>query len=151
MSKNFSSTTCAYLAGFLDGDGSIYVRLKPNDTYKYGFQVAPYIVLFQSNQDRENFEKICSKIGLGILRERKDGILEYSINRTDNLKLFLYSIKPFLVLKREQAELMLKILVRKEKVKNQNDFEKLAQLVDSFRELNYSKKRKIRTINARRD
>jgi len=147
MCKNFSQTICAYLAGFLDGDGSIYVRLKPNDTYKYGFQVAPYIILFQSNQDRENFEKICSKIKLGILRERKDGILEYSINRTDNIKFFLSSIKPFLILKRKQAELILKILTKKEKIKNQKDFEKLAQLVDSFRELNYSKKRKIRILH----
>ncbi len=134
------------MAGFIDGDGSIYVRIKPNPTYRYGFQIAPYIVLFQSNQDRKNFEKICSIIGLGILRERKDGILEYSINRADDLKLFLKSIKPFLILKKEQAELMLKILAKKEKIKNLNDFKKLAQLVDSFRELNYSKKRKIRTL-----
>lgn len=146
MCKNFSSTISAYLAGFLDGDGSIYVRIKPNSTYRYGFQVAPYIVLFQSNQDRKNFEKICSIIGLGILRERKDGILEYSINRIDNLKLFLASVKPFLVLKKKQAELMLEILANKEKVRNQKDFEKLARLVDKFRELNYSKKRKIRTL-----
>ena len=146
MCKNFSSTISAYLAGFIDGDGSIYVRMKPNSTYKYGFQVASYIVLFQSNQDRDNFEKICSNIGLGILRERKDGILEYSINRIDNLKLFLESIKPFLILKKKQADLMLKILAKKEKVKNQEDFKKLAQLVDTFRELNYSKKRKIHTL-----
>lgn len=146
MCKNFSSTISAYLAGFLDGDGSIYVRLKPNSTYRYGFQIAPYIVLFQSNQDRKNFEKICSLIGLGILRERKDGILEYSINRMDNLKLFLKSVQPFLILKKEQAKLMLKILAKKKKVKNHKDFEELAQLVDSFRELNYSKKRKIRTL-----
>ncbi len=40
----------SYIAGFLDGDGSIYVRLKPNRTYRYGFQVSPYIVLFQSQK-----------------------------------------------------------------------------------------------------
>jgi len=44
---------------------------------------------------------------------------------------------------------MLKILARKKKIKNQSDFEKLAQLVDTFRELNYSKKRKIRTLPRR--
>ena len=60
----------AYLAGFLDGDGSIYVRLKPNPTYRYGFQVAPYIVLFQSQKDRKNFERVCSLINLGYLRVR---------------------------------------------------------------------------------
>ena len=75
----------AYLAGFLDGDGSIYVRLKPNPTYRYGFQVAPYIVLFQSQKSRKNFERICSLIGSGHLRIRKDGILEYIISKKDSL------------------------------------------------------------------
>ena len=40
-------TFYAYLAGFLDADGSIYCRLKPNQTYKYDFQVAPLVVFFR--------------------------------------------------------------------------------------------------------
>ena len=132
----------AYLAGFLDGDGSIYVRLKPNPTYKYGFQVAPYIVLFQSQKEKENFKKICSLIRLGYLRVRKDGILEYIIGRNKELREFLKIVKPFVILKREQVALMIEILDKKEKVKNEKDFYKLSGLIDRFRNLNYSKKRK---------
>ena len=138
----FNQVQKAYLAGFLDGDGSIYVRLKPNSTYKYGFQVAPYIVLFQSQKDRKNFEKICSMIKLGYLRVRKDGILEYIIGRTDAIREFLKIIKPFTILKKKQVGLMLEILDKKEKVKNKKDFSELATLIDRFRNLNYSKKRK---------
>jgi len=136
----------AYLAGFLDGDGSIYVRLKPNSTYRYGFQVAPYIVLFQSQKEKENFQKICSLIGLGYLRVRKDGILEYIIGKTDGLREFLKIIKPFVILKKKQVALMTEILDKKEKVENRNDFRKLIDLIDRFRELNYSKKRKKRVL-----
>ncbi len=136
----------AYIAGFLDGDGSIYVRLKPNPTYRYGFQVAPYIVLFQSQKDQENFEKICSLIGLGKLRIRKDGILEYIIGRTDALHSFLKMVKPFAVLKQEQVILMQEILRRKERVKHREDFLYLMELIDRFREINYSKKRKKRIL-----
>ena len=143
---NLSLTQKAYLAGFLDGDGSIYVRLKPNPTYRYGFQVAPYIVLFQSRKGKVNFEKLCSLIGLGYLRDRKDGVLEYIINRKENLRLFLDAIEPYAVLKKKQVVLMKKILDAKEKVKNKADFKKLAKLIDFFRELNYSKKRKKRTL-----
>lgn len=64
MKKVFSSAQKAYLAGFIDGDGSIYVRLKPNSDYRFGFQIAPYVVLFQSAKDRGNFEELCSLIGL---------------------------------------------------------------------------------------
>ena len=136
----------AYLAGFLDGDGSIYAQLKPNPTYRYGFQVAVYAVLFQSQQDQKQFEKICLLSGVGYLRIRKDGILEYIIGRADALREFLHMVKPFVILKRKQVDLMLEILDMKERVKDKNDFIRLAQLVDRFRELNYSKKRKKRSM-----
>ncbi len=146
MNKSFSSINRAYLAGFLDGDGSIYVRLKPNSTYKYGFQVAPYVVFFQSSKSRVNFNKICSGIGLGHLRERNDGILEYIISRHDAIIIFLEVIRPYAILKKEQVKVMLKILKQKEKIENQADFNKLAQMIDEFRNINYSKNRKVRKL-----
>ncbi len=134
----------AYLAGFLDGDGSIYVQAKPNPTYKYGFQVAPYIVLFQSAKDKENFVKICKTIGFGYLRERKDGILEYIIGRANEIRELIRQLKPYLILKHDQASLIIDILDMKENIKNEEDFKKLLKMIDSFRELNYSKTRKRR-------
>lgn len=139
---SLSSVQKAYLAGFLDGDGSIYVRLKPNPTYRYGFQVAPYIVLFQSAKSRARFELLCSLISLGSLRERKDGILEYTIRKQEALSQFLAWVKPYVLLKRPQVELMQKILKAKALVKNAQDFNVLMKYIDSFEELNYSKKRK---------
>jgi len=146
MLKSLSSTQKAYLAGFLDGDGSIYVRLKPNSTYKYGFQIAPYIILFQSKKNRDNFERVCSLINLGYLRERRDEILEYTIARMDSIMEFLTVVKPYVVMKKAQVELMEKILKLKNQVENKNDFSELMKLVDRFRELNYSKKRKRYTL-----
>ncbi len=142
MNKGLSSTDKAYLAGLLDGDGSIYVRAKPNPTYRYGFQIAPYIVFFQSNKSRKSFETIFSSLKFGIMRERKDGILEYTINRKDSVTKLIGIIKPFLILKRKQASLLIKIIKEKEKVKNQRDFNNLLNLIETFRKLNYSKKRK---------
>jgi len=146
MLKSISSIQKSYVAGFLDGDGSIYARAKPNLTYKYGFQIALYIVLFQSNKDHANFEKICDLIGCGKLRERKDGILEYTINKIDDIKEFLKNISPYLILKKEQAELMLEIIELKAKRETKEDFKNLLELIDRYREINYSKKRKKRTL-----
>ena len=142
----FNQTKKAYLAGFLDGDGSIYVRLKPNQSYRFGFQIAPYIVLFQSQKNQKKFEKICSIIELGHLRIRKDGILEYIISKNDALRKFLKIVEPFTILKKEQVKLMLEILDKKDRAKNKKDFNRLASLIDRFRELNYSKKRKIHIL-----
>ncbi len=144
--KSLTSQQQAYIAGFLDGDGSIYVQAKKNSTYRYGYQIAPYIVLFQSTKSESNFMQICNLIGLGHLRRRKDGISEYIIGRIDRLKKFLKFVEPFVILKRKQVALMLQILDQKDKIKNKNDFEALLKLIDAFREFNYSKKRKIRTL-----
>ncbi len=144
--KYFSSTQRAYIAGFLDGDGSIYVRMKPNKDYRYGFQIAPYVVLFQSAKDKKKFERICTLIGLGYLRERNDGILEYVIQKRDAIKKLLIMVRPYAILKRAQIDLMLQILKRKESIKDKTDFIALAKLIDRFREINYSKKRKVHML-----
>ncbi len=147
MSQKISSEKRAYLAGFLDGDGSIYVRMKPNKSYRFGFQIAPYIILFQSKKDEQNFKKLCSLIKkLGYMRERKDGILEYTIARKDSILEFLSIVKPYSILKKKQIVLMEKIFSQKEKVKTEKDFQKLADLIDEFRNLNYSKKRTVHKL-----
>ena len=144
--QKISSTTKAYLAGFLDGDGSIYARLKPNSTYKYGFQVAPYVAFFQSSKNKKNFEKVCSLINIGYIRERKDGIMEFIISKNEDIREFLKIVKPYSVMKKQQIALMVEILDFKEKIKNKKEFEKLMKLINRFQELNYSKKRKLRIL-----
>jgi len=126
--KSLSSTQKAYIAGFLDGDGSIYVRMKPNPTYKYGFQIAPHIVLFQSKKDKKNFQKVCSLIDLGYLRERKDGILEYIIGREDAIRTFLMVITHYLILKKEQFLIQELLKKRKNLLSEQFRLKKLLSL-----------------------
>ncbi len=140
-----SSTFHIYLAGFLDGDGSIYVRAKPNSSYKYGYQVSPTIAFFQSGSNKI-FPTLCKSIGVGTMRIRKDYIFEYTISKQEDIRNFLEKVLPHLVLKQDQAKLMLKILEAKSDIKNADDFSKLLALIDRFRGLNYSKKRKIRML-----
>ena len=146
MKKIISQTQRSYLAGFLDGDGSVYAQLKPNKTYKYGFQVVYYIVLFQSQKEQNNFAKICALINLGHLRVRNDGILEYIVGTQEGIKKFIELVKPYSVMKKAQLNLLEKIIVLKSRIKNQKNFNELAKLIDTFRELNYSKKRKVRIL-----
>lgn len=144
MSLN-SQKFLAYIAGFLDGDGSIYVRAKPNDSYQYGYQIAPYIVFFQSSSETQ-FPDLMKQIGYGKMRIRNDGMYEYTIGKHKELEFFLRRIRPFLRLKQAQAELMLDILHAKKNVKSQNDFICLLEKIEQFRSLNYSKKRIKRTL-----
>lgn len=145
MLKHSKESFKAYIAGFLDGDGSIYVRAKPNSSYKYGYQVAPTIAFFQSGTN-SRFPELCKRIRFGKLRLRKDGIFEYTITKHAEIQELLEELKPHLVLKQEQARLMLKILRVKQAVSSREDFGELLVLIEQFRELNYSKKRKVRTL-----
>lgn len=140
-----SETDRAYLAGFLDADGSIYVRAKPNPTYRFGYQIAPAIVFFQSAKARKSFEKMCALMPFGSLRERKDGVCEYTIRKLDDLEAMISLVEPYIRLKTGQVGLLKEILSFKKREQDRIVFAKLLKLVDSFRELNYSKKR-IRRI-----
>ncbi|PIR58363.1 MAG: hypothetical protein COU70_01255 [Parcubacteria group bacterium CG10_big_fil_rev_8_21_14_0_10_35_15] len=131
----------SYLAGFIDGDGSIYVKLTKNNDYKYGYQVCPYVVLYQSSINEWLLKKIQKIIDMGYIRKRNDGVTECIIGRTDSIKKLMKWIKPYALLKQKQIKLMLDILEAKKKVKNKKDFLELCKLIDYFKALNYSKRR----------
>jgi len=135
---------CSYLAGFLDADGSIYVQLKKNETYKYKFQISPSVVFFQ--KDATGLEKIQKQLAFGYLRKRKDGLTELIVGDRSSIRKLLTFVLPFLILKVRQANLMLEILDKMETVKSADNFLEIATKIDQYRELNYSKKR---TVDAR--
>ena len=140
----------SYLAGFLDGDGSIHVRLKPNRTYRFGFQISPNIVFYQSKKEKQYLENLQKEYGFGYNRERKDGIVEWVIGDVESISKILQILLPHLVLKKKQARLMIQILRAKTCVKDAEAFLKLAELIDKFEELNYSRKRKINSATVKR-
>ena len=135
----------AYLAGFLDADGSIYVRLKPNNTYRFKFQISPNIVFYQSSKERQALEGFQKLTKIGYLRDRNDGIVEYTIGDRPSIRKLVKWTLPYLKLKKKQAKLMLLILDKCEKIHSAKDFISVAKLIDRFGELNYSKRR---TVNA---
>lgn len=139
MNREFWS----YIAGFLDADGSIYVQLKNNPTYKYKYQVAPSIVFYQKKKENPGLDIIHQKLKLGYIRLRKDGMQELVINDRKSINLLLFRTLPYLILKQSQAQLMIKILKQIEVVSSADDFLSLAKTIDLFRELNYSKRRTV--------
>jgi intein-encoded DNA endonuclease-like protein len=131
----------AYIAGFLDGDGSIHVRLKPNSTYRYRFQVSPNIVFYQSEKETNYLKWLHKLIGRGYLRKRNDGIVEYILGDIESIGELIKNTLPYLKLKQRQARLMLEILEIKQNIKSAMDFLRLAKKIDVFQKINYSKKR----------
>ena len=132
-----------YIAGFLDADGSIYVQLKQNSTYRYKFQIAPSVVFYQKKTEKAGLPEIQKKLALGYLRNRKDGMMELVINDRKSIRKLLTETKPYLILKKPQAKLMIRILNMMDKLTSIKRFISLTKLIDQFRDLNYSKKRTV--------
>ena len=82
-------------------------------------------------------------VGGGYVRLRNDGIAEYIIGDTETMRDLIKKIEPYLVLKKRQARLLIEILDCKRGVKNEDDFLRMAQLIDQYKDLNYSKKRSV--------
>jgi hypothetical protein len=49
INKNIKEIDLAYIAGFLDADGSIISQIVKNETYKYGFIIRISIVFYQKS------------------------------------------------------------------------------------------------------
>ncbi len=137
------STMLAYIAGFLDGDGSIFFQIVPRKDYKQKFQIRTSIGFYQKTQFVEILEWLKEIFGTGYIRHRKTGISDYTIVESKEVKKILLLLQPYVKLKKKQIDLGLEIINKLEMKKSDKDFLEICKLVDNFKELNYSKKRTI--------
>jgi preprotein translocase subunit Sss1 len=144
-----SKLLLAYIAGFLDGDGCLMAQLVRHKDYLYGYQIRLSLVFYQKLQNIGHLVWLKKYFQNGYIRDRKDGMAEYAIVGVKPVAEILKKIKPYLRLKKKQAELLLKIskMTRKPKPK---EFIKFCKLVDESAKHNYSKKRKITSADVKK-
>ena len=137
------STIIAYIAGFLDGDGSIFFQIVRRKDYKFGFQIRSTIAFYQKTRF-VNFLKLIKKyLKSGYIRNRKDGMSDYTIVEPSEVERILLLLQPYVKLKKKQVQLGLRVLNKLKSIKLKQEFLETCKLVDEFAELNYSKKRTI--------
>ena len=141
--KFIDSNILAYIAGFLDGDGSVFFQIVSRPDYKLKFQIRSSIAFYQNTKNKEILEWLKKIFEAGYIRHRKTGISDYTIVESKEVYKILKLLQPYVKLKKRQIELGLEILDKLENKKSNKDFLEICKLVDKFKELNYSKKRKI--------
>ena len=137
------STILAYISGFLDGDGSIFFQIVPRKDYKQKFQIRCSIAFYQKTEFAEILTWVKNYFKCGYIRHRKTGISDYTIVDSKEVKKILLLLQPYVRLKKKHVDLGLKILQKLEHKKSNKDFLEICRLVDKFKQINYSKKRKI--------
>jgi len=139
----------AYVAGFLDGDGCIMLQLIYRHDYILGYQIRASIVFYQKTKHKDFFVWLKSKLKDGYIRERNDGISEYTIVGFAPVKRVLTLLLPYFKLKKKQAKLAIKVISQTPGVRKRYTpglLLRLAKEVDKFAQLNYSKKRKRTSV-----
>ena len=104
--------TLAYIAGFLDGDGSIFFQIVKTKNHKKPFSIRGSIQFSQKRENAKILESLNQYFGVGYIRHRKTGVSDYTVVEFKELERLLLLLSPHLVLKKQHAELGLEILKR---------------------------------------
>jgi hypothetical protein len=135
----------AYIAGFLDGDGSIMAQLVSRKDYKLGYQIRVSVVFYQKSTHREFLLWLKERLDYGYVRIRNDGMSEYTIVGLREVEHVLTLLYPFLRLKKALAKDVLELIKQHppQRKMTVSQLISLSYLVDKTASFNYSKKRTI--------
>lgn len=140
-------TRKAYIAGFLDGDGSIMAQLVRRKDYKLGFQIRVSIVFYQKTNHQEFLLWLKEQLSNGYVRTRPDGMSEYTIVGLREVRHVLSLLYPFLNLKKQLAKEVIDLIDKHPEPRKMTakKLVRLSKLVDKTASYNYSKKRTNRS------
>src|SRR3989344_7632399 len=103
-----SKVDLAYIAGFLDGDGSLMLQIKKRKDGRAKMRFMSTICFYQDSRHREPLSWIRESFGIGYLSDRNDGITELRINGFKQVRDILKNLLPFIKFKKNQAEALYK-------------------------------------------
>lgn len=136
-----SNEELAYIAGFLDGDGCVMAQLVRRKDYIFGYQIRTSIVFYQKLRNQRILHWLKSQLNYGYIRHRNDGMAEYTIVGFKEVKDILNILLPYLRLKRELSEQVIKLIEKHPKTMTPQELIRLSKMVDDTARFNYSKKR----------
>jgi hypothetical protein len=138
----------AYIAGFLDGDGSIMAQLISRKDYKLGYQIRVSVVFYQKITHQKFLLWLKEQLDYGYVRNRNDGMSEYTIVGLREVENVLKLLYPFLRLKKDLARDVLSLIKQhpSQRKMTASKLISLSYLVDKTAKFNYSKKRTITSV-----
>lgn len=144
MGSRLNKNDLAYIAGFLDGDGSIMLQVKKRTDTKRGYRFMTTICFYQDARHASPLEWIRDTFNIGYVSKRKDGINELRINGFHETQKILLLLKPFVKFKVLQVNAMLRATkILSKDILKRSDIEKVFSEMLVIRNANYrSGKRK---------
>ena len=97
-------TDRAYIAGFLDGDGSVMLQVKTRSDTSRGVRFMATICLYQDTRHEKPLYWIRECFGVGYISRRNDGMTELRINGFEQVRDILTELQPFIRFKVKQVQ-----------------------------------------------
>jgi len=98
-----SKINLAYIAGFLDGDGSLMLQIKKRKDGALKKRFMATICFYQDTRHEKELYWIQQQFGIGYVSRRNDGMTELRINGYAQVRDILKELIPFIRFKRLQA------------------------------------------------
>jgi hypothetical protein len=98
----------AYIAGFLDGDGSLMLQLKKRSDSKRAIRFMATICFYQDTRHEKTLYWIKRVLGIGYISNRNDGMTELRINGYEQIRNILKNLSPYIRFKKLQARALLR-------------------------------------------
>jgi LAGLIDADG endonuclease len=87
--------TRAYIAGFLDGDGSIIFQLVRRHAYVYGYQIRASVCFYQHTRGRRGLEWLRDQLSCGYIRDRAGHTSDYTVVGGSDVRRVLELVRPY--------------------------------------------------------
>ena len=150
MGSRSKKIELAYIAGFLDGDGSLMLQLKKRSDSKRAIRFMATICFYQDTRHENTLYWIQEVLGIGYVSRRNDGMTELRINGYKQTRNILKSLLPYIRFKKLQASALLKACEILSSIKfnklTKKQLTKLVDLILVIQSENYvTKKKKTRS------
>ncbi len=136
----------AYIAGFLDGDGSLMLQLKKRSDSKRAIRFMATICFYQDTRHKKTLSWIKEVLCIGYISNRNDGMTELRINGYEQIRNILKSLTPYIRFKKLQTQALLKACEILSETKfsklSKKQLTKLVDLILVIQSENYTTKKK---------
>ena len=99
-----SDIEIAYIAGFLDGDGSLMLQIKKRSDTTRGYRFMATICLYQDTRHEKPLYWMQQVFSAGYVTQRNDGISELRINGFSKIHKILIVLEPYVRFKQVQLQ-----------------------------------------------
>jgi len=141
-----SKIDLSYIAGFLDGDGSLMLQIKKRHDGTRKFRFMATICLYQDTRHEQPLFWMRDILGIGYVSRRNDHITELRINGYAQVVRILKELSPYIKFKKLQAGALYKasLLLSEVGVKKltSENFKQLVEFVLIVQHENYATRRK---------